>query len=208
MTFRMTNKRRLVTIRRITNLRRLNGQHRGYDVATVGGGWAVVVFHNSFQLGDLIIYFEIDSFIPAINGRFSWEKSNKLTTFDGQRGYHVASQMLGKHLSQGLVQHIDALPEVKEILDGLRVEHGQQKATAMAMEIAFDDVLGVKKWEIPFESQGRELGRVPEFFPRPACERAQNIPELFSYKNQNTVFQITEKLDGVSSTFNVALRTP
>lgn len=198
----MATKRKLVTIRRITNVRRLQGKHRGYDVITVGGGWTVVVFHKSFDLGDLVIYFEIDSFIPSINGRFSWEKYDTLTTFQGQRGYHVASQMLGKQLSQGLAQHIEALPEVKQIFDELKAEHGQDTGIQKAMEMSFEDVLGVRKWEIPFESQGLDLGRVPEFFPRPSCERAQNIEDLFSFKNQNTMFQVTEKVDGVSSMFS------
>lgn len=70
----------------------------------------------------------------------------------------------------------------------------------MARDMSFEGFLGVKKWEITFNSQGKILGEVPQFFPRPACERAQNIPSLFTAKYLNTVFQITEKLDGVSMT--------
>lgn len=208
----MTTHRKLVTLRKITKLRRLKGIHyKSYAVATVADGWTVVVYHGDFKVGDLVLYFEIDSFIPATTGRFGWEKESCLTTFQGQRGYHVVSQMLSRELSQGLIQPVAALPEVKAVLDALEREHGYGKAMAVAQgaDMAFDDVLGVTKWEVPFEAKGRVLGPAPTFFPRPACERAQNIPDLFRgprSSRSGDVFQITEKLDGVSMTaYRVAL---
>lgn len=208
----MATHRKLVTLRKITKLRRLKGMHyKAYAVATVADGWTVVVYHGDFKVGDLVLYFEIDSFIPATTGRFGWEKESCLTTFQGRRGYHVVSQMLSRELSQGLIQPVAALPEVKAMLDALEREHGHDKAMAMAQgaDMAFDDVLGVTKWEVPFEAKGRVLGSAPTFFPRPACERAQNSPDLFlgpRSSRSGDVFQITEKLDGVSMTaYRVAL---
>lgn len=203
----MSTQRKLVTLRKITHLRRLKGaRYKAYAVATVGSGWTVVVYHGDFRIGDLVLYFEIDSFIPATGGRFSWENSSCLTEFQGQKGYHVASQMLSKQLSQGLVQPVTALPEIKAVLDNLEKEHGHDEGMRIAQGMSFEDVLGVKKWEVPFESKGQILGRVPKFFPRPACERAQNIPDLFGHKHLNTTFQVTEKLDGASMTaYRVAL---
>lgn len=97
-------------------------------------------------------------------------------------------------------RHIDAWPEVSTIIDELKQKHGDKQALQIARNMSFEEPLGVKKWEIPFNAQGKILGEVPQFFPRPACERAQNIPSLFIAKYLNTVFQITEKLDGVSMT--------
>lgn len=195
----MSTGRKLVTLRNITRLCRMKGpRYKAYDIATVDGGWTVVVYHGDFTVDELIVYFEIDSFIPATNGRFKWEDRDALTEFQGEKGYHVASQMLDKQLSQGLVQAVAALPEVKAVLDKLVEEHGLNMGRKMAKEMSFEESLGVKKWEVPFEAKGQILGRVPRFFPRPACERVQNIPDLFSYKHLNTTFQITEKLDGVS----------
>lgn len=198
----MSTQRRLVTLREITHLLRLRGpRYKAYDLATVGGSWTVVVYHGDFKVGDLVLYFEIDSFIPATGGRFSWEDSSCLTEFQGQRGYHVASQMLSKQLSQGLVQPVTALPEVKAVLDDLEAEHGHDEAMRLARAMSFEDVLGVTKWEVPFASRGQVLGRAPRFFPRPACERAQNIPDLFRRpRTLHAVFQVTEKLDGASMT--------
>ncbi|KAF3762742.1 DNA ligase/mRNA capping enzyme, partial [Cryphonectria parasitica EP155] len=168
--------------------------------------WTVVVYRGDFKVGQLVLYFEIDSFIPATNGRFSWEVSDTLTEFRGEKGYHVRSQMLGKQLSQGLVQQVGAMPEVNAVLEGLQKKHGVCKGTEMAMEMAFEDRIGVKKWEVPFEVQGQILGPAPSFFPRPASERVQNIPDLFTHRYLNEVFQVTEKLDGVSMTVYSVVR--
>lgn len=195
----MPNLRKLVTLREIASLRRMKGpRYKAYDVATVGGGWTVVVYHGDFSIGEMILYFEIDSFIPATNVRFKWEDESALTEFQGEKGYHVASQMLDKQLSQGLVQAVSAFPEVQSVLDRLIDEYGFNMGRKRAKQMSFEEALGVKKWEVPCEAKGRILGSVPRFFPRPACERIQNMSNLFSYKNLNTTFQITEKLDGVS----------
>lgn len=97
-------------------------------------------------------------------------------------------------------RHIEAWPEVKAVIDELEKKHGYKEALRIAMNMSFEGVLGVKKWEIPLNAQGSILGEVPQFFPRPACERVQNISSLFTAKYLNTVFQVTEKLDGVSMT--------
>lgn len=197
----MNHQRKLVTVRKITHVRRLRGQYKAYDVVTVGDGWTVVVYHNDFYVGEFVLYFEIDSFIPSTSGRFRWEDSRAMIEFQGERGYHVRSQMLGKQISQGLVQPIGALPGIKEAFDKLLDEHGREQGLIMAQNMAFEDVVGVKKWELPFEAHGKVLGRAPTFFHRPACERAQNVPGLFYMsKYLNLQFQVTEKIDGVSMT--------
>lgn len=198
-----SEQRKLVTLRQITNVRRLQGRYRPYDVVTVGDGWNVVVYHDDFSVGETVVYFEIDSFIPATGGRFTWQQDNKMGEFRGEKGYHVRSQMLGKQISQGLVQNINAIPAIKTLVERLTMDFDgdRGKALAIVQEKRLDEIVGVKKWEVSFESQGRVLGRVPMFFPRPACDRVQNCSGLFnSAKYRNTVFQVTEKVDGVSMT--------
>lgn len=101
----MKTKRKLVTVRNIAAIRRLKGaRYKVYDVVTIDGGWNVVVFHGQFSVGQLVLFFEIDSFIPAIGGRFAWENSRDLTEFQGMKGFHVRSQVFDKQISQGLVR--------------------------------------------------------------------------------------------------------
>lgn len=194
------HKRKLVTIRPITELRRLKDGHKHLDVATVRGGWTVVVEHDAWQVDESVLYFEIDSFIPAKDGRFGWEDYDSMCEYHGERGYRVNSKMFGKQISQGLILDIEMFPEVNESLQGLVKEHGEVEGMRMAQEMAFEDILGVKKWEIPAEAQGQVLGRAPPFFHRPGCARAQNLPDLFTTKYLYDDFQVTEKLDGVSMT--------
>ncbi|KAK7730582.1 hypothetical protein SLS53_008972 [Cytospora paraplurivora] len=194
------HQRKLVTIRPITKIQHLRGSRKRFDVATVRGGWNIVVGHDMWRVDEPVLYFEIDSFIPAKVGRFSWEEYGSMIDYKGVKGYHVRSRMFGKQISQGLIMDIERFPEVKEVLNGLFEDHGESEGMRRAQDMAFEDVLGVKKWEPPSESQGKILGRAPTFFHRPGCERAQNLPELFTTKYLDTEFQITEKIDGVSMT--------
>lgn len=197
----MVTQRKLVTLRTITHVRRMKGmRYKMYDVVTVDGGWTVVVMHRAYEVGQRVFYFEIDSFIPTATNMFRWEENRYMTDYYGQKGYHVRSQMFDKQLSQGMVKSIGALPVLKEVLDQLEKDHGMSKVMDIAKTMSFEDHLGVKKWEVSFEVQGQILGEVPQFFPRPACERVQNSSTVFTTKYLDTVFQITEKLDGVSMT--------
>ncbi|KUI60937.1 hypothetical protein VP1G_08152 [Cytospora mali] len=194
------HKRKLVTIRPITELRHLKGALKRFDIATVRGGWTVVVTHNAWAVDELVLYFEIDSFIPSKDERFSWGDFGSMIRYEGKMGYHVRSKMYGENISQGLIMDIERFPEVREVLQGLLKEHGPVNGMRMAQDMAFEDILGVRKWELPVGTQGPVLGRAPSFFRLPGCGRAQNIPELFTAKYLNVDFQITEKIDGVSMT--------
>lgn len=196
----MAHQRKLVTIRPITEIRHLKGGQKRFDIATVRGGWTIVVMKDEWEADELALYFEIDSFIPSRDGRFSWEDYGSMVEYQGEMGYHVRSKMYGKNISQGLILDIEQFSEVKGVLQGLLREHGPVEGMRKAQEMAFEGILGVKKWEPPVEAQGQVLGRAPPFFRRPGCERAQNLPELFTAKYLNEHFQVTEKIDGVSMT--------
>lgn len=84
------------------------------------------------------------------------------------------------------------------MMEKLEKDHGMKKSVEMARNLSFGGVFfGVEKWEIPFEVRGKILCEVPQFFPRPACERVQNDPSIFTAKYLDTVFQVTEKLEVV-----------
>lgn len=196
----MAHHRKLVTIRPITNIRHLKGAQKHLEVATVHGGWKVVVRKGEWKVGEMALYFEIDSFIPSRDGRFNWEDYGAMVEYHGGMGYPVRSKMYGKEISQGLILETGRFPEVKEVLDRLSRELGPAEGMRSAQEMAWDGILGVEKWELPAETRGRVLGRAPPFFRRPGCERVQNLPELFTARYLDRRFQVTEKMDGVSMT--------
>ena len=78
--------RKLVTVRKIDDIQPIDGAD-SIEVATVGG-WKVITKKGQFNVGDLAIYFEIDSFLPNWP-EFSFLKD--LKTFEGKEGYRLIS---------------------------------------------------------------------------------------------------------------------
>lgn len=194
------HQRKLVTIRPITELRHLKGGLKRFDMATARGGWNVLVGHDELEVNDLVLYFEIDSFISAEDERFSWEDSDPMIEYQSEMGYRVRSKMYGKNISQGRILGIKQFPEVKGVLQQLFDEHGPLEGTMLAQEMAFDNIVGVKKWKHPIQSQDHILGPAPIFFHPPGCERAQNLPDLFTARYLDHRFQVTEKVEGALMT--------
>ncbi|MDA4132583.1 MAG: hypothetical protein OK454_05595 [Thaumarchaeota archaeon] len=189
--------RKLVTVRAISDVRRLKGTR--FDVATLDGWTVVMPSSCGFDKGQHVVYFEVGSFVPASDGRF-WEFSHSFTTLNGERGYHVRTVTVREQVSQGLVFELLEFPEISDVVQDLQGKYGLSMALEMARRMSFEDKLGVVKWEVPDSLSATVLRRVPTFFPRPGCERVQNIPELFTARYLYETFQITEKLDGASMT--------
>ncbi|KAI1407730.1 RNA ligase-domain-containing protein [Hypoxylon sp. FL1857] len=186
--------RKLVTIRRVSDVKPITGAR--FQVVTVDG-WNVVVRGKGFRKGQLVVYVEIDSFLPS--NRHFWEYcicSN--ARLGNERGFLVTTTMICKQLSQGLVFNLDAFEELSGMLEDLKILWGTGIAERKMMAMSFQDTLEVKKWERFDHGDAAEIcGRPPVFFPQPGCERAQNMPILFRDHGEES-YQVTEKLDGVS----------
>ncbi|KAI2470192.1 RNA ligase-domain-containing protein [Annulohypoxylon bovei var. microspora] len=187
--------RKLVTVRRISNISPITGSR--YNVVTVDG-WSVVVRRSErFHRGQLVLYFEVDSFLPH-NHNF-WEfcaLSN--ATLNNEPGYLVTTTMISKHLSQGLVFHLDKFTEFSDFYSRMKMFYGTDVVERGITTMSFEDILGVKKWDdISQGGTTDSFGQLPIFFPQPGCQRAQNLPTLFRDYGEES-HQVTEKLDGVS----------
>ena len=83
-----TNERELVYVVRIDDIKPIEGRDR-VECAVVGG-WTVMVRKDQFKPGDLGIYFEIDSKVPAkepfmfLEGKHFKIKTQKYKTPNGQ----------------------------------------------------------------------------------------------------------------------------
>ncbi|KAB5551096.1 RNA ligase-domain-containing protein [Coniochaeta sp. 2T2.1] len=192
--------RKLVTVRRISRIEK--DKKRKLKFAHVDG-WTVYVGPKRWQAGDLVVFFEIDSFLPKSDGRY-WELiAYDKTVFRGQEGYRVKSRRIGGNkVSPGLIFRLTDFPEIKEVWDKTVAALGEEEGAKAAMAMSFEDVLGVKKYiaELDGDTPFASLGPPPCFIHQPAWERAQNIASLFSPATRAaaTTYQITEKLNGWS----------
>ena len=195
--------RALATIRRISDIRPIEGADK-ISVATVDG-WKVVIANDvGHRIGDLVVYFEIDSLLPERPEFEFLRKSCYVKNSANGAGFRLKTIKLRGQISQGLVMPVD--------------EQGEKEATVFGeLEGAYrpflvvlegDDVtefLGVKKYEkpIPVEMAGKMKGNFPSFIPKTDAERIQNCYDDFDKKWRGHCFEVTIKLDGTSATYYI-----
>ncbi|MCC3292897.1 RNA ligase (ATP) [Arthrobacter sp. zg-Y1110] len=180
-----TLDRELATLDRITSLTPIENAD-AIESATVRG-WNVVVKKGEFAVGDLVIYFEIDSLLPLDDERFAFLAPRGEKTVDGIRGHVLKTARLRGTYSQGLVLPAGMFPEVGECRDGT----------------TFAGRLGISKYEepIPAEMEGKAAGPFPrDFAPKTTVERVQNLARVWDVLHRMP-FIATEKIDGTSTTF-------
>ncbi|OAQ73939.1 RNA ligase, DRB0094 family [Pochonia chlamydosporia 170] len=190
--------RRLVTVRRVSLLTPIPDADL-IESATVDG-WTCVVAKGEHKVGELSVYFEIDSFLPALDERYSFLKV-KATKHDDFEGIRIKTIKLRKVLSQGLLVPLTKFPEINAILQDLQKKCGKEDADKELQSMSFEDILGVRKWEPPVYEQGKPAGLAPfpVFVNRTDQERVQNLPNVFEEWG-DAVFQESTKMDGSSMT--------
>jgi RNA ligase (TIGR02306 family) len=147
-------------------------------------GWVCVAKKGEFQIGDIGIYFEIDSFLPASDSRFEF-LNKQFITFDNKLGARLRTIRLRGQLSQGLFLPLSLFPELcnKNIGDDVTEE------------------LKIEKWEPPISAQlaGEVFGVFPHVIRKTDQERVQNLlAEL--HEHHGAEFEVSIKLDGSSMT--------
>lgn len=198
--------RKLATIQRISAVVPIPGADNIERADVLG--WSVVVKKGDFQVGDLAVYFEIDSWldesITAINVPVFQERFINWTDPEGKsrRGMRLKTIKLRKQISQGLILGLKDFPELAPEL----CTEGHDVT----------DILRVEKWEPHEETKGNSGGinkpagtkSFPAFFRRTDQERVQNyINELGRHSDET--FEVSIKLDGSSMTvFRVQKGSP
>lgn len=175
------NTRKLVTIRTIDAIEPIPGAD-SIECLKIGG-WSVVAKKGDFQPGDQCIYFEIDSFLPIQDARFSFLKNP--TSFNGHSGFRIKTIKLRGQVSQGIALPLNQFPEVN----------------GLDSSMDLSTILGVMKWEapIPVSLSGQLKGPFPSFCPKTDQERFENISEDVLSRLDDR-YEITVKLDGTSMT--------
>ena len=189
-------ERKLATIRQIDNIQPIEGADM-IELATVGG-WKVVVAKDvNHKVGDLVVYCEIDSFLP-IEPEFEFlRKSSYKKMADGTEGFRLKTIKLRGQVSQGLILPLKDAYEVFK-----RNTPNMDMVWFEGLEVT--EMLNIVKYEPPVPAQlaGLVKGNFPSFLKKTDEERIQNLTREFEeYKNE--VFYVTEKLDGSSVTYYV-----
>lgn len=180
--------RKLASIKRIDTIEPIEGADM-IELATVGG-WKVVVAKNvGHKAGDMIVYCEIDSFLP-IKPEFEFlRKSSYKKMVDGTEGFRLKTIRLRGQTSQGLILPMSVFGDFGwTAYEGLDVT----------------EMLGITKWDppVPANLAGVAKGNFPSFIKKTDEERCQNLKKEYEgWKDSNEEFYVTEKLDGSSATF-------
>lgn len=181
--------RKLVTIRNITDIQHIVGADRIEEVWV--DGWSVVCQKGIHKVGDTVLYFELDSFLPESDKRFESFMKFGTRTFDGVVGHRIKTVRLKGVYSQGIIMPLSEFPELE-----LSIDDGAD----------YSEQIGVVKWEAPQERgdgmgyQGDKKGEFPWFLRKSDQERIQNLYGKLSRTHVDEEFVGTLKMDGSSIT--------
>lgn len=220
----INDKRALAYTVTVDEIREIPGYDR-VEHARVGGWWIIVAKADNIKPGDVCVYFEVDSKVPATDERFA---------FLEKRNYKVKTLKMCKVFSQGLLMPIALFPELganpeihTDVTDTLGIkyavdEDNERKASKVNKDKKYQSMAArhAKLFKKPFFRwlMRREWGRKllflifgkkkdnprgwPTHFPyihKTDEERCENLAHIvLGYKEPLIV---TEKLDGTSTTF-------
>ena len=208
--------RKLATIRRIDALNPIEGADR-ILCATVGGWQLVTQKSNDLKVGDLVLYFEVDSWIPTAIAPFLTKPGHFPKQYNGVEGERLKTIKLKGQISQGLLFPLDRSNGTWELPVEILPIASDPNAT-LCVEEGDDltELLSIQKWEktISANLAGVARGNFPLFIPKTDEERVQNLTkelriwtrtdlyeyEMVKYGTNTLTWELTEKLEGSSMT--------
>ena len=166
--------RKLASIQKIKAIEPIEGAD-AIEKATVLG-WQLVVKKGEYQVGDLVVYCEIDAVMPD-RPEFGFLKP---------RGMRIKTIRLRGQVSQGICFQLSVLPE------DFKIEE----------DADCTEVLGIIRYEPPMPAclNGIAKGRFPGFIPKTDEPRVQVLQHILD-KYKGEYCYVTEKVDGSSVTY-------
>jgi hypothetical protein len=197
--------RNLASIQKIVAKRPIEKADR-IEVVQVQGWECVVNKSDNYQVGDLVVYIEVDSIVPD-RPEFGFLRERK---------FRVRTIKLRGQVSQGLVLPLSILPKGTSLKEGHDVTE--------ELKIKKYDPQGEAEEKLLQEKTTRSNNRIikflsrfswyrrlfrfllpkrsnfPSFIKKTDEERIQNLYHICE-KEKDTFFSATEKLDGCSATY-------
>lgn len=168
--------RKLASIQKIEEIKPIEGADAIEAFRVLG--WWVVDKKGAHSVGDLVVYFEIDSWIPTALASFL-SKGQEPRVYNGVKGERLRTIKLRGQVSQGLLLKVDSVLTHFDVLyeAGGYVRIGDLEPIRL-FESGTDltQILGIEKWEAPLSAQlaGKAKGNFPSFIPKTDQERIQN----------------------------------
>ncbi len=205
-------ERKLASLRRISDIQPIEGADM-IELAIVDGWKVVVAKEVGHRIGDMVVYCEIDSFLP-IREEFEFLRKSSYKKMGDQEGFRLKTIKLRGQISQGLILPMSVFFEgygygVSETLlnenvalepDKLVISPSDMIELVVGNDVT--EVLGIVKYEppIPAELAGKVKGMFPSFIRKTDEERIQNLASEYEEMKKHIYYE-TEKLDGSSATF-------
>lgn len=187
-------RRKMVTVRRIDGVSPIDGADR-IELAHVGG-WQVVVGKGEYKAGDLAAYYEIDSFLPADDERYTAFQSEtpKEMLVDGRpiRGSVLRTRKFRGAYSQGLLlRPKDVLPET---IPASAYERMCERNNDISGLVNVREYVTLQPMNAGF------TGKYDPYScgPRTDAERIQNVSKGVWDLVKRTTYQCSIKVDGTS----------
>ena len=183
-------ERKLATIRQISEVRRIPDADK--ICAYVVDGWTVVDSIGKYSVNDLVVYCEIDSWIPSTVAPFLTKPDKFPKEYNGVEGERLRTVKLRGQISQGLLLPIDCTT----------ISDGEGTVISVSEGDDVTEFLGIQKWErpLPTQLQGQAKGNFPSFIRKTDQERCQNLQKNIFVDWKDLEWEISLKLDGSSLT--------
>jgi len=162
------------------------------------GGWKVVDSIGKYSVDELVVYCEVDSWIPTEIAPFL-SKGKEPREFNGVKGERLRTIKLRGALSQGLLLPITLLANLPNPPENFTYQdyHDLDEGDDVT------NILNIQKWEAPENAQlaGQIKGTFPHFIRKTDEERIQNIKsDIRKAFERGDEFEVSMKVDGSSTT--------
>ncbi len=204
--------RKLATIQKVLDVEKHPNADR-LDICIIKG-WEVITVRDQFKVGDLCVFFEIDSLLY----------SHPVFDFLSKYKYRVKTQKLRGTISQGLAMPVSIIGEItnnhiyeiilgQDVTEILKVTKHDPQAKKEARRNQRKDpkrnfiveymlsFAWFRKFYFTFISQKR-VRNFPWFISKTDEERIQNMPRIFRHWDGKQAY-VMEKLDGTSATYAI-----
>lgn len=165
------------------------------------GGWQCVVEKGKYKKDDLVVFCEIDSWVPHELAPFL-SKGKEPKKYNGVKGEKLRTIRLRGEISQGLVLSINEVFSDESIVN-IFYENNKNSLDSPQEGLDVSQLLNIQKYEPPVPAQlsGQVKGNFPSLIKKTDQERIQNLSKQFEqWKKQELTFCVQEKLEGSSMT--------